>query len=315
MRRPRQLASQVLLLQIVVVAATVLAGTFISVGLVNRQVEEEYEQRALAIGHAVAATPDVVEAFGDPDPAAAIQPIADATVGQPIKQPVATHVRLPSYSTGPDEVQVVIGAQQDYEPTVVANSDGIRYSHPNTELIGQRVSTDPTPALAGQAYVGIQQGTLGRSVRAKVPIFDSGGHVIGLVSVGFLEDQVNATVLQSMPIIGANVLLAIALGIAGSALLARRLKRQTFGLAPNEIPALLEQRESMLHGIREGVLTTDRAGRITLVNDEARRLLGLDASAEGRTIADAFPPGRIRDVLAGDLSGPDQMLLALNFPR
>ena len=281
MRRPRQLASQVLLLQIVVVAATVLAGTFISVGLVNRQVEEEYEQRALAIGHAVAATPDVVEAFGDPDPAAAIQPIAEA-----------------------------IRKSADASFVVVANSDGIRYSHPNTELIGQRVSTDPTPALAGQAYVGIQQGTLGRSVRAKVPIFDSGGHVIGLVSVGFLEDQVNATVLQSMPIIGANVLLAIALGIAGSALLARRLKRQTFGLAPNEIPALLEQRESMLHGIREGVLTTDRAGRITLVNDEARRLLGLDASAEGRTIADAFPPGRIRDVLAGDLSGPDQMLLA-----
>ena len=281
MRRPRQLASQVLLLQIVVVAATVLAGTFISVGLVNRQVEEEYEQRALAIGHAVAATPDVVEAFGDPDPAAAIQPIAEA-----------------------------IRKSADASFVVVANSDGIRYSHPNTELIGQRVSTDPTPALAGQAYVGVQQGTLGRSVRAKVPIFDSGGHVIGLVSVGFLEDQVNATVLQSMPIIGANVLLAIALGIAGSALLARRLKRQTFGLAPNEIPALLEQRESMLHGIREGVLTTDRAGRITLVNDEARRLLGLDASAEGRTIADAFPPGRIRDVLAGDLSGPDQMLLA-----
>jgi len=179
MRRPRQLASQVLLLQIVVVAATVLAGTFISVGLVNRQVEEEYEQRALAIGHAVAATPDVVEAFGDPDPAAAIQPIAEA-----------------------------IRKSADASFVVVANSDGIRYSHPNTELIGQRVSTDPTPALAGQAYVGIQQGTLGRSVRAKVPIFDSGGHVIGLVSVGFLEDQVNATVLQSMPIIGANVLLA-----------------------------------------------------------------------------------------------------------
>src|SRR3989442_14736210 len=144
MRRPRQLASQVLLLQIIVVAATVLAGRFISVGLVNRQVEGEYEQRALGIGHAVAGTPDVVEAFGDPDPAAAIHPIAEA-----------------------------IRKSADASFVVVANSDGIRYSHPNTELIGQRVSTDPTPALARQAYVGVQQGTLARSVRAKVPIFGS----------------------------------------------------------------------------------------------------------------------------------------------
>src|SRR3989442_13363461 len=160
MRRPRQLASQVLLLQIVVVAATVLGGTFISVGLVNRQVEEEYEEGALAIGHAVAATPDVVEAFGDPDPAAAIQPIAEA-----------------------------IRKSADASFVVVANSDGIRYSHPNTELIGQRVSTDPTPALAGQAYVGVQQGTLGRSVRAKVPIFDIGGHARRPVAVRFPAGQ------------------------------------------------------------------------------------------------------------------------------
>src|SRR5207253_6353416 len=193
---------------------------------------------------------------------------------------------------------------------LVANTGGIWYSHPDPEQIGQRVSTDPSPALQGQAWVGIEQGTLGWSVRAKVPIFGAQGQVVGIVSVGFLEDQVNATVLQWMPVIGGNVALALGLGIAGSLLLARRLKRQTFGLQPSDIAALLEQRESMLHGIREGMVATDRDGRITLVNDEARRLLGLEGPVEGRKIEECVPAGRLRDVLTGSRGGTDQMLLA-----
>ena len=47
------------------------------------------------------------------------------------------------------------------------------------------------------------------------------------------------------------------LGAAGSLLLARRVKRQTLGLEPSEIAGLVEQREAMLHGVREGVLGVD----------------------------------------------------------
>ena len=281
MRPARPLATQLLLLQIAVVAATVIAGATVSAWLVSTQIDEQYKERSLAIGHALAATPDVIEAFDDPVPSKVIQPIAEA-------------IRR---SAGASFV-------------VVANADGIRYSHPNPERIGERVSTDPAPALAGQPWVGVEEGTLGRSIRAKVPIFDRGGAVIGIVSVGFLEAQAAAKLAQSLPYMTANVLLALALGIAGSALLARRLRRQTFGLRPGEIAGLLEQREAVLHGIREGVVATDREGRITLVNDEARRLLGIDATSEGRRIADVVPPGRVRDVLSGDDKGPDQMVLA-----
>src|SRR5438309_1310437 len=221
--RPRQLASQVLLLQVAVIAAIVLASALISYSLVSQQVTEEYEKRSLAIGHSVAAMPDVIEAFADQQPSAVIQPIAEAIR----KSEAASFV-------------------------VVANTDGIRYSHPNPEQIGQRVSTDPSPALQGQSWVGIEQGTLGWSVRAKVPIFGAHGEVIGIVSVGFLEDQVNASVLQWIPVIGGNVALALGLGIAGSLLLARRLKRQTFGLQPSDIAALreLDGVRSLAHALR-----------------------------------------------------------------
>ena len=118
--RPLSVSSQLLLLQVAVVAATVVIGAFASYALVSSQIDDQYKQRALAIAYAVAATPDIVEAMNDPEPSKTIQPIAEA-------------IRR---SVGADFV-------------VVANKDGIRYSHPNPENIGKRVSTDPNPTLAG----------------------------------------------------------------------------------------------------------------------------------------------------------------------
>ena len=278
--RPRSVSSQLLFLQVAVVAAMVVIGAVASYTLVSSQIDDQYKQRALAIAYAVAATPDIVEAMNDLEPSRAIQPIAEA-------------IRR---SVGADFV-------------VVANRDGIRYSHPNPENIGKRVSTDPSGALAGDVFVGFQEGTLGRSVRAKVPI-QSDGDVIGIVSVGFLDAQLAQKLGQALPTMTLTVLLALALGIGGSLILARRIDRQTFGLGPREIVGLLEQRDAMLHGIREGVLALDMAGRVTIANDEARRLLGLSASVAGSRLRDIVPAGRVRDVLDGTASGADQVVLA-----
>ena len=278
--QPLSVSSQLLLLQIAIVAATVVIGALASYALVSSQIDDQYKQRALAIAYAVAATPDIVEAMSDPEPSKTIQPIAEA-------------IRR---SVGADFV-------------VVANKDGIRYSHPNPENIGKRVSTDPNQTLAGDVYVGYQEGTLGRSLRAKVPI-SSGGDVIGIVSVGFLDTQLAQKLAQALPTMTLTVLLALALGIAGSLILARRIDRQTFGLGPREIAGLLEQRDAMLHGIREGVLALDAGGRVALANDEALRLLGLPASIAGRSLRDHVPDGRVRDVLEGSGSGLDQVVLA-----
>jgi two-component system CitB family sensor kinase len=107
-----------------------------------------------------------------------------------------------------------------------------------------------------------------------------------------------------------TVLLALALGVGGSLALARRLDRQTFGLDAREIAGLLEQRDAVLHGIREGVLAVDASGRVTLANDEARRLLSIGADPLGRALAELVPEGRIREVLTGAKSGADQIVLA-----
>ncbi len=280
MRRNLALSTRIMLLQFGIVASTALVGFALTVHLTREQLDHQYGQRALAIAEAVAASPTIRDAFDDPDPAETIQPVAEA-------------------------IRTASGASF----VVVANRNWIRYSHPNPGQIGKPLSTDPGPALQGRAWVGTETGTLGRSVRGKVPVRDYEGNIIGVVSVGILEAQISAALRDQLPELSIYVLLALALGVAGSVLLARRLKRQTFGLEPREIARLLEQREAMLHGIREGVVATDRGGRLTLVNDEARRLLGLDADSVGRPVADLVPPGRLRDVLVGDLSGPDEVVL------
>ena len=53
---------------------------------------------------------------------------------------------------------------------VITNNQGFRLSHPNRDELGKHVSTDPSEALAGHEVVTRETGTLGPSVRAKVPI-------------------------------------------------------------------------------------------------------------------------------------------------
>jgi two-component system CitB family sensor kinase len=133
--------------------------------------------------------------------------------------------------------------------------------------------------------------------------------VIGEVSAGVLERQVYDQLLGELPSLLLYFACALGIGVVASVLLARRLKRSTFGLELEEIAALVQEREAMLHGIREGVITLDRAGRVTLINDEARRLIPLGDTALDRPITELVPSGRLRDLLTGELHGEDQVVV------
>jgi two-component system CitB family sensor kinase len=275
-----RLSTQILLLQLAIIVLVLTTGVVVSILQARSQLDRESGKQSLAIARSVAQMPEIPGAMRKPpSPQGPIQRLAE-------------------------RIRDATGASF----VVVADSRGIRYSHPDTWKIGKPLSTDPSVALSGREYVGVQTGSLGKSVRAKVPIYEN-GRIVGLVSVGLLERKVSAQLLANLPVILIPAAIGLALGIVGSVLLARRIKRQTFGLEPDAIAALLEQREAMLHGIREGTLATDTAGRITLVNDEAKRLLDLDDSAPGRSLADIVPAGHVREVLLGNVDLPDQVVL------
>ena len=281
----RRLSTQILVLQLAIIVIVVSGSFVIAFMRARHNLDQQAAQESLAIARVVASAPEIANAFAAPHPARIIDPIAERM----------------RRSTGAAFI-------------VIANRGGIRYSHPDPKEIGKSLLHDPgepvTPVLAGQTQVAVQTGSLGRSVRAKVPLRNAKGQIIGLVSVGVLEKAVGEELVDELPGIAIPLLLVLVLGAVGVLLLARRVRRLTFGLQAGEIATLVEQREAMLHAVREGAITVDANGRVTLLNDEAKRLLGLDDSVLGQRLADVVPDGRVREVLTGQVNGPDQVILA-----
>ena len=274
------LHAKVLTIQLGIVLGVVAVVSAAFLGILAGVVEQQAGERVLGVARAVALMPAISTAIDEPDAAATIQPLAEA-------------VRQAAGLTF----------------VVVTNRDKIRLSHPVPERIGELVSTDNQLALDGTAYIVSERGTLGQSIRAKVPIYND-GEIVGAVSVGILEGEVQDLVRSYWPQLAVVALVALAGGAAISFLLSSHIKRQIFGLEPFEIAALLEQREAMLHGIREGVVAIDRQGAITLVNDEARRLLDLSASVVGLAVEGVLPESGLPQVVATGKPQQDRLTLA-----
>ncbi len=117
-------------------------------------------------------------------------------------------------------------------------------------------------------------GTLGPSIRAVVPVRNESGQIVGLVSAGILQTSLADRWRAQFPTIAAVSLAALAISLVGVWLIRRRLLRQTHGLRPDELRVMYEHHDAILHSVSEGLVVLDRNG-VALVNDEARRLLGL----------------------------------------
>ncbi|MFD4632808.1 ATP-binding protein [Streptomyces sp. NPDC058284] len=275
---PRRVFSQVLLMQLAIAAGVAVLATGLFLAPLGDQLDDQAMRRALAIAQTTAAQPRIAEDLS------ASRPTADGPV-----QAAAERIRRAS------------GA----EYVVIMNKEGVRWSHTDPGQIGKVVSTDPSDAIAGHDVMEIDNGTLGRSARGKVALRGAHGDIVGAVSVGIEYDSVRARLVHSIPGLLAYAGGALAVGALAAYLISRRVQRQTRDLAFSDISALLAEREAMLHGIREGVVALDRAGRVRLLNDEAQRLLGLGTEVIGRPLDEALGPGRTTDVLAGRVTGTD----------
>lgn len=276
---PRRVFSQVLLMQLAIAAGVAVLATGLFLEPLSRQLDDQAMRRALAIAETTAENPQIARDLQNTPP----------SVDGPVQQE-AERIRLATKA----------------EYIVVMDTRGTRWSHTNPKQIGRHVSTDPGVALSGRKIMQIDTGTLGRSARGKVPLYDPDNHrIIGAVSVGIAYDSVRARLIDAIPGLLAYAGGALAVGALAAWLISRRVQRQTRDLAFSDIAALLAEREAMLHGIREGVVALDRDGRVRLLNDEARRLLGIGDEAVGRSLDEALGEGRTTDVLAGRVTGTD----------
>ncbi|MFF9719257.1 ATP-binding protein [Streptomyces sp. NPDC014603] len=278
LRLPRRMFSQVLMMQLAIAAGVAVLATGLFLAPLGEQLDDQAMRRALAIAQTTAQQSRIADDLR-------------TTAASP-DGPVQREAERIREATGAEYV-------------VVLDRHGVRWSHTDPRRIGGHVSTDPGEALAGHEVMEIDDGTLGRSARGKVPLRDDDGRIVGAVSVGIAYDSVRARLIHAIPGLFAYAGGALAVGALAAWLISRRVQRQTRDLAFSDIAALLAEREAMLHGIREGVVALDRAGRVRLLNDEARRLLGLGDEAVGRSPDEALGPGRTADILSGRADGAD----------
>jgi two-component system CitB family sensor kinase len=279
------LSRQLLGWQLLIVVALLAAVTVFSTVQSNNSFQNNEGRRLLSVAEDVAATPAV----------------------RPALTSALRHYQLTPFARNAENLS---GA--DF--VIITLPDLTILTSPDPSQVKTRLPIGDSMIRSGRSWVGV----VGDSLVAHVPVIgDCGGDdtshcgkVIGFVAAGvatptFLEGLVNSP--------GAALLIlgiATVIGVVGSLLLAGRVKRQTFGLEPREIAGLVEHREAMLHGIREGVVGLDMAHRITLVNDQARLLLSLPSDVVGRSVGELGLNDRLVDVLTGRAGdGADEIAL------
>jgi len=283
--RAMSLARQLLALQAGLLVLLLLGVAVLDAVLDVRSDQRAAGERVLGIAEAIALSPVVVEAAAEEVAA----PGSATAVLQPFAEAVRAETRI-SFIT-------------------VMAPDGTRWTHPRPEEIGRTYLGSREQALAGRPYTETYTGTLGPSVRAVVPVLAGDGRVVALVAVGVTTAQLHEEFLRSLPVplaaLGALVLVAL----AGSALVSRRLRRQTHGMGIEEMERMYSSHEAVLHSVREGLVVVDPDGRVGVANDEGRRLLGLDDGADdpvGRPAADLPVAPSLRDLLVDGRTATDE---------
>ncbi len=273
---PRTLHGRMLLLMSILLGV-LISITWLMVSLLVSSILEEYIGRnALNVSKAVSLT---------------------SVVQEGLKNKSSTHIQLYAES-----VRKATGARF----VVVGDHEGRRYSHPVPERIGKLMvgGDNPRALEKGEAYVSKAVGTLGPSMRGKVPIFDIADKVIGVVSVGYLQETVESVTAGYLQRVLLWVFGLFLLGGVGTWLIARDVKRSIFGLEPVEIARLFRERNAILESIREGVVAINDEGSVTMLDHEAAKLLGIPPETSlGAPIESIFPQTRMLEVLQ---SGEEQ---------
>ncbi|MBQ0833109.1 sensor histidine kinase [Marinobacter sp.] len=255
------------------------AGYYLSESLYN-----EIGQRALMVAKTVAASPAIIRGIQQRDVS-------------------ALNTLARTLATTNEALFIVIG-----------DHNAIRLAHPSPKRIGHSMADDDgddgyRALVEGEGYVARALGNLGESMRGKAPVFDpDSGDIIGIVSVGYSVRQVEATVQRYNLVLYGVLGVVLLVSILAAVVIASRFKRAIFGLEPEEIAGLFQERDATLQSVREGIIAINRHGIITTVNRAALTTLGLstDSQVAGRPILEVLPESDLMSVLTSGIPDFDR---------
>jgi len=251
---------------------TSMLGLF-ALQYLNQSLNDEIGVRALHVAKTIAAMPAVANAVKR----------SDTNYLQPLSLTLAqqTHARF-----------VVIG-----------DAAGLRLAHPNTAKLGASMMDDDndeiSPTLSqGRAVISKAEGSLGWSMRARAPIFDPiGEQIVGLVSVGYLLDSIETVIESYRATLLWVILAAFCISLLTALWFANHFKKAIFGLEPEQIGQLYQERIATLESVREGIIAVNAEGQITTINKAAVQFLELQEQTQwqGQNISAVMPESPMLD--------------------
>ena len=278
-RRNQTLAGELLVWQLAIVVIVLAAVAAVSLAQSKATFDRVEGRRVTALAEEMAGNPLVRTQLVRPAPAEMLAPLLQSTL-----------------------------TRSGVTSATVADADGEIVASTNPTLVGTRMPSDGPQVTDGRGWSGELPVNGVTELVAQAPVLqaeadrarglDAGDH-LGTVMIGRASPSVGQRLVGASSYLLVYLGVASVLGVAGSWLLARRIKRQTFGMEPREIAGLAEHREAMLFGIAEGVVALDPHQRLTLVNAVGRGLLDLPENCVGMSLADLGIEGRLYDVLAG----------------
>ena len=182
----------------------------------------------------------------------------------------------------------------DFDYVVIGDTNSIRLYHPNPEKIGYPMQfTKPGALEKGESYFITGKGSIGMAMRAKTPIFDDDGKIIGVVSIGYLISKIDSWRSDFLlPMAGVFILLLLVLMLL-SWFFAAHIRRQMLGMEPKQIARVVRQQEALFSSVYEGLIAVDPDGYITAINRSARKMLGLSSPGRkwlGKQVSEVVQP-------------------------
>jgi len=271
--KPNTLQAKIIMVLTLLLVLMILTFGTVSLHIIADILETQIGKRALSVSKAVAEITEVRYALMEEDHSVDVQGIAER-----------------------------IREKTDAEFIVIGDRQGRRYSHPDVEKIGKKmVGGDNAPALLeGKSYISKAIGTLGPSIRGKVPVLDYEGNIVGVVSTGYLIREVNHIISTYQLTLKIMIMFMAIVGFFSSVIIAKSFKKAIFGLEPQEIAQLFQERNAILESIREGVIAVNEKGEITVINQAALAILRTDTAEGvlGKKLDDSIPAKIMMQVLA-----------------
>jgi len=176
----------------------------------------------------------------------------------------------------------IIRLHTDVAYIILTDRYGTILSHPDPGRLGTQLA-DPLAGRALRYGSDYSQQIFENGqhfIRGSVPVTDSRYTIIGMIAIGYpLETIRKASDLYLEKIVFFTFVF-ITLGLIAAIFIAKGVKWIIFGLEPAEIAYMSQERTALIESIREGIISTDALGKITLVNEAALRTLNLHDRSE-----------------------------------